>query len=345
MTCTPSRPFGETAYFLRDVMVAKVLGAALANGAIDRLAAGPLSLAELRRSFGLATNGAALLAAGLEHGKIAERKGTALHLSQRFRAALEWRDLLEARLEFASIVLPDFTELTTALLGTSEDFMAQSATFDLFRYDRAKHRSAENHIATKRWVRLLSVLSRYEADGFLHLLDRKEANQIIDVGGNGGVLANALCAAWPGCKAQVFDLPVVCDIGREMQGTSAPEVQKVTFVEGDLRHDALPAGADLIVFKSILHDWPDRNIAEFLGKAASSLKPGGRIAIFERMPFTFDTAMPALHDLPNLMFMHVLRPPSLYRGILNSLGLVTVQQDTIDLDMPFCLTVAVKDKP
>lgn len=342
MTIDPGHPFRETAFFLRDVMGAKMLSIALANGVIDRLASGTLSLAELRRCFGLAPAGAALLASSLVNGGIAERQGSALRLSERFSRVLGWRDLLEARLEFASIVLPDFTRLTAALLGTGDEFMAQSATFDLFRYDRAKHRSPENRAATARWVRLLSVLSRYEVAGLLALLDRADVRRIVDVGGNGGVVAHALCSAWPEATAQVFDLPVVCDIGRELQAALETVGHAVSFVEGDLRHDRLPEGADLIVFKSVLHDWPDRSITEFLEKAAAALKPGGRIAIFERIPFAFDTAMPAFHDLPNLMFMHMLRPPALYRAMLNGIGLADIQQDIIDLDMPFCLTVATK---
>ena len=344
MTAHPSLPFDETANFLRDAISAKLLSAALKTGVIDRLIAGPLSLPELRRRFGFAPTGADLLAAGLDHCGIIERSGSALKLTPRFSAALGWRDLLEARLEFAATVLPDFTELTVPLLGSGNEFMAQSATFDLFRYDRAKHRSPENHAATMRWVRLLSTLSRYEAAGLLHLLDRGGAQHIVDVGGNGGVLAQALCAAWPGAQAAVFDLPVVCDIGREMQssGAAVPMVGPLTFVEGDLRHDPLPAGADLVVFKSVLHDWPNRDIAAFLGKAAASLNPGGRIAIFERLPFKFDTALPAFHDLPNLMFMHVLRQPSLYRDLLGGLGFEQISQQAIALDMPFCLTVATK---
>ncbi|MEY3624162.1 MAG: hypothetical protein RLZZ407_1721 [Pseudomonadota bacterium] len=323
-------------------MGAKVLATALQAGVIDRLIVGPLSMAELSRRYAFAPAGRSFVAAGLKHAGIVDVTESVMHLSPRFRTALQWRDLLEARLELAAIVLPDFTELTSALLGTGEDFMAQSATFDLFRYDRAKHRSDENRAATERWVRLLSVLSRYETDGLLQLLERGQTNQIIDVGGNGGVLAQILCGAWPGSQAQVFDLPVVCDIGRDMQSGSGSGAQMVTFVEGDLRHDPLPKGADLIIFKSVLHDWPDRDIAAFLSKASESLKTGGRIAIFERTPFTFDAAMPAFHDLPNLMFMHVLRPHALYAGILDSLGMASVQQKQIELDMPFCLTQAVK---
>lgn len=342
MISCPSLPFRETAFFLRDVMSAKVLATALQAGVIDRLAVGPLSMAELSRRYAFAPAGKSFIAAGLKHAGIVDVTETAMHLSPRFRAVLEWRDLLETRLELAAIVLPDFTELTAALLGTGEDFMAQSATFDLFRYDRAKHRSDENRAATERWVRLLSVLSRYEADGLLKLLEQGATKHIIDVGGNGGVLAHALCGAWSDCRAQVFDLPVVCDIGRDMQNGDGLGTHMVTFVEGDLRHDPLPEGADLILFKSVLHDWPDRDIAAFLSKAVESLKTGGRIAIFERTPFTFDAAMPAFFDLPNLMFMHVLRPPRLYAEILDNLGMTSIQQEQIELDMPFCLTQAIK---
>lgn len=341
MTADPGLPFRETAHFLRDTMGAKLLASALRKGIIDRLITGPLSEAELRRRFGIAPAGASLLIAGLQRAEVIDQQGSALRLSQRFGHMLQWLDLLWVRLEFASLVQADFTELTSELLGTGEEFMAKSQTFELFRYDRAKHRSVENRAATERWVRWLSVLSRYEAAGLLRLLEQAGARRILDLGGNSGALAHAICAEWGDCEAQVFDLPVVCDIGRTMHAAHQ-SAQAVSFVEGDLRGDTLPLGADLILFKSVLHDWPDRDIAAFLEKAASSLAPHGRIAIFERMPFNFAERMPGFVDLPNLMFMHALRPPALYQTMLSKLGLEIVQQTSIELDMPFALTVARK---
>ena len=76
--------------------------------------------------------------------------------------------------------------------------------------------------------------------------------------------------------------------------------------------------------------------------AARALKPGGRIVVFERAPFDFSDGLPAYHDLPNLMFMHFLRPPGVYRAMLEGLGLKIEQESQLVLDMPFFLLSARK---
>jgi SAM-dependent methyltransferase len=337
----PRQPFRATEPFLQDVIAGKFLSTAFVLGLIERLIAAPASDAEIARSLGLTRRGADLLLAALANIGVISRRPGSCNLTDAFSAALQWRDLLEARLQFAELVLPDLAGLTTPLIGSGEEFMARSATFELFRYDRAKHRTPDNLAATARWVDLLTVLSRYEANGLLHLLERKNAERLLDVGGNSGALMEEVLRFWPGSAGYVFDLPVVCELGRQRM-TQRGASDRITFVEGDLRQDSLPGNMDLILFKSVLHDWSDAQISAFLGKAAASVRPGGRIAIFERLPFDFSTRMPRYHDLPNLMFFQVFREPRLYFQLLESVGLEVVQHEALDLDMPFFLIVGQK---
>ena len=153
-------------------------------------------------------------------------------------------------------------------------------------------------------------------------------------------MARAVCAAYPGVQATVFDLPVVCELGRaHVQGT--PEAARIRFVEGDMRRDALPGGMDVVLFKSVLHDWPDAEARGLIDAAARALKPGGRLVIFERLPF--DLARPlAYHDISNLMFLHFLRTPDLYRTHLVANGFAIEAEARITLDMPFFLLAAKK---
>jgi SAM-dependent methyltransferase len=340
MTVDPGLAFRTVAPFLTEVVASRLLSAAFEAGVIDRLVAAPLT-AEQLEALGLAPRGADLMRLGLRASGAAEDKDGRLFLTPAFRAALAYRDLIETKLAFADLVLADLGELALPLLGTGGEFMARSQTFQLFRYDRAKNRSPENHAATARWVALTTALTRYEASGLLQLLDFAGVERLLDVGGNSGELARALAGAHPHLEATVFDLPVVCDIGRAHLAKTT-EAGRVSFVEGDLRADPLPDGADLITFKSVLHDWPDDHASSFLAKAMRALKPGGRIVVFERAPFDFSGGLPAYHDLPNLMFMHFLRAPETYRGMLERLGLKIEQQSEITLDMPFFLLVARK---
>ena len=114
-----------------------------------------------------------------------------------------------------------------------------------------------------------------------------------------------------------------------------------SFVEGDARRDPLPAGMDVALFKSVLHDWPEDGARHLLDAAAKALKPGGQIVIFERLPFELERHL-GYHEISNLMFLHHLRKPDFYRARLAATGFDIVAEAQIELDMPFFLLAGKK---
>jgi ubiquinone/menaquinone biosynthesis C-methylase UbiE len=191
------------------------------------------------------------------------------------------------------------------------------------------------------WMRLTTALSRYEAEAVEMLHDFSAHQRMLDVGGNSGEFALRLCRRNPGLRATIFDLPMVCEIGME-HVLGEPEHDRMGFIKGDIRQDALPAGYDLISFKSMLHDWPDKEASLFLAKAVQALPPGGRIVIFERGPMRFKDIAPPMSLLPTLLFFRSYRPASDYRILLGQLGMVDIQSRDIDLDSSFYLVTARK---
>jgi SAM-dependent methyltransferase len=270
--------------------------------------------------------------------EVLRENGRHVELTDGFREALAFRDLIETKLRFADLVLPDVAGLLRPFLQEGGEFLANSTVFDLFRYDRAK---AEGDLeATRRWVSLTTGLTRYESAGLLKLFTFPERAGVLDIGGNSGELARAICAAYPHVSATVFDLPLVCEIGRGHL-KAAPEAARVRFVEGDARHDDLPGGMDVAIFKSVLHDWPEAGARHLLDAAARALNPGGQIVIFERLPFDMSRHL-AYHEISNLMFLHHLRSPEFYRARLAATGFDITAQAQVDLDMPFFLLAAKK---
>jgi SAM-dependent methyltransferase len=333
----PGKPFRAIEPFLKDMLMARMLAEALAMGVIDAL---PATREALARRFALTTRGLELMQALLERAGVLTTEGGRLVLTGGFREALAFRDLMEIKLRFADLVLPDVAGLLRPFLQDGGEFLANSAVFELFRYDRAKQNGAENLAATRRWVSLTTGLTRYESAGLLELFTFPPAANILDIGGNSGELARVICAANPGVHATVFDLPLVCQIGREHL-KHAPEAARIRFVAGDARHDALPGGMDVAIFKSVLHDWPEAGARHLLDSAARALKPGGQIVIFERLPFDVSRHL-AYHEISNLMFLHHLRTPDFYRARLAATGFDIAAQTQITLDMPFFLLVAKK---
>lgn len=343
----PVSAFALTAPFLRFPAVAGVLEAGFARGWLDRLARGPLAPASLE---GVTPQGAALMAMLLEAGGVAGRDSLGrLVLTDAFRRALGVRDLLEAQLWFARLASGDLGARMAEFLTDPGAFRAGSAIFDLFRYDRCLDVTPENMAAARAWVRYTSALTRHEAGAALDRLDLSGVARFLDIGGNSGAFAAAACARAPDLRAEVFDLPVVCALGREMLAGRA-EAARVTFRPGDLRGgrlDGVAPGVDLVGFKSILHDWPLGSALDFIRMGAGMLAPGGRVVIYERCAMTPDTC-PDLLDhgaQANMVFQPFYRAPEVYRERLADLGLRELACHRLRLDMDFMLIEAEAGRP
>ncbi len=340
----PVSGFAATAPFLRSAALAAALEFAFSRGWVDRLARGPLSPASLLGEAVTAQGGALLLMLLTEGGVLARDSLGRLAPTPAFRRALAVRDLLEAQLWFARLAAGDLGAGFADFLTDPEAFRARSAVFGLFRYDRCLEVTPENLAAARPWVRYTSVLTRHEAGAALDLLDLSGVRRMLDVGGNSGAFAAAACARAPELRAEVFDLPVVCALGREMLA-ARPEAARITFRPGDLRSGGLAGvapGLDLISFKSILHDWPLEAALDFLTMGARLLAPGGRVLIYERCAMTPESC-PGLLDhgaQANMVFQPFYRPPEVYRQRLAGLGLRELACHRLRLDMDFMLIVA-----
>lgn len=338
----PDYPFLCVDAFLRDMVSARALASALETGLIDALAEGPRHPEqELASRLQMEPRGLSFLTDVLRASGVLATNDGAVALSPAFQRALAYRDLLEARLRFALMVLPDYHAHLTTLLREPGAFVEKARIFDLFRYDRCYEATPENLTRTRRWVQLTTVLTKYEAQALLahHAFDGYR--RMMDVGGNSGELSRRICAAAPSLQATVIDLPVVCAIGREnLAGT--PEQDRVSFRPTDFRKEALPTGHDLVCFKSVLHDWPPADAAELIDKAAAALAPGGTFLIFERGPISVGDAPPIFAELPNLLFLYYLRSPESYVDRLRAAGLTDISIRRIDLEMPFHLVTARK---
>jgi SAM-dependent methyltransferase len=327
--------------FLETEIEARALALALSLGLIDRLATeGAVARSALHAASGM-PEAAFVLFMQLLAGNDVIRDGEAVRLSPAFRDVLVYRDLLESRLWFLNLVAPDIHGLFPELLRDVPQFMARARVFELFRYDRCLEATPANLAAAAQWVGYTTALTRYEAPACLDRLALGDARRLLDVGGNSGEFARQACTRFSGLRATVFDLPVVCALGRR-HVAAAGAAGQVVFHEGDLRADALPAGHDVVSFKSVLHDWPPEHAAAFLGKAAEALEPGGRLVIFERMPLDLSGARPAYSTVADLVFLPFFRRPDFYAGHLAELGFADIVVERVDIGTPFALVTARK---
>lgn len=326
--------------YLRTLVDARVLRTGFEVGLIDLLLERPCARSEAERMLGLDAAGAGLLAQLLAaNGVVTEWDGV-LRLDERFRGALRYRDLLEAKLDFAGFTINDFADLFTTLIRDPRGFAGQARLFELFDYRRCLDFTAENYERTRGWMRLTSALTRYESRACMQLHDFSRFRRMLDVGGNSGEFVLQVLRRHRDLEGTVFDLPLVCEIGMEHVLTE-PEHERIAFFKGDIRNDVLPRGYDLIAFKSMLHDWPVEEASRFVAKAARALEPGGTLLIFERGPLSFD-GVPPFSMLPILLFFRSYRVPDGYEKQLAALGFEAIERREIVLDTPFFLVTARK---
>jgi hypothetical protein len=114
------------------------------------------------------------------------------------------------------------------------------------------------------------VLPAYDFSRFEH---------IVDVGGSEGVmLAGALRAA-PRARGVLLDLPEV--IARGQQAVARHGLgDRLQAVGGDFRAE-VPAGGDLYILKTILHDWDDDGSVTILRNVRQAARPGAKIVVIE----------------------------------------------------------------
>ncbi|HVB16355.1 MAG TPA: methyltransferase, partial [Stellaceae bacterium] len=252
-----------------------------------------------------------------------------------------YRDLLLMRIEFADLVWPDIHNLFTELLTDPRQFMARSRVFELFRYDRCLDITPANLEATRRWTKFTTCLTRYEAGAAWSRVGLAGVRDFVDLGGNTGEFALQACRRNPALRAVVVDLPVVCEIGRRhVAEMPDDEAQRIAFFASDLREGALPAPADLVAFKSVLHDWPDDDARRLLARAGRIVRPGGRLLIFERAAIDFRGRRIPYALAPELAFLHSLRPADLYLATLGELGFVAIEHRQLALEMDYHLITA-----
>lgn len=329
--------------FLNSLVAVRAIKTAFELRLLDRLQEQSFTTNQLAEHLAIERRGLALLLELLRANRVVDLKpvlpaaaGPLVELTQDFRRALNFRDLLEAKIDFANHVAPDVLDHFTELIANPALFMRRARLFDLFDYGRCIDPTPENLASTRQWMRLTTCLTRYEAKACFAQHDFGRYRRMLDIGGNSGEFALQACKKHAHLEATIFDLPVVCAIGRE-HVRAEPEAGRIRFQEGDALTDPLPSGFDVITFKSVLHDWPDANAKHLITRASNALGPGGTMLIFERGPL--DVSASTLHFgmIPMLLLFRSFRAPTLYQEQLAIAGLREIQTQVIELEMPFFL--------
>ncbi|MCC3779779.1 methyltransferase [Streptomyces sp. UNOB3_S3] len=148
----------------------------------------------------------------------------------------------------------------------------------------------------------MSQATRTAADVIPHHYDFGRFGTVVDVGGGDGTLLAAILRAHPGPRGVVHDS---AEGLAQAAGRFARDglTDRVTLETGDF-FASVPAGGDLYLLKSVIHDWDDERCATILRHIRAVVPDDGALLLVEPvMPATVPgdaSALPYLSDL-NMM--------------------------------------------
>ncbi len=129
--------------------------------------------------------------------------------------------------------------------------------------------------------RAMTSISGMIAQGVVDSYDFSRFGTIVDVGGGAGKLLVTILARYPDAHGVLFDQPEVV--------AAAPPM----LVEADVSHrcevvggsffEALPAGGDAYLLKSIIHDWPDAESIEILRRCRRAMRDDATLLLVEQL--------------------------------------------------------------
>ena len=244
-----------------------LIGTAVETGLADALASGPRSLAELVELLGTDERGTMALLAGLVTFGLVERDGDAFGLTA--QGALLGSDHPDS---IAQIVLKEwfFYRLWADLPDAVRTGRAQTGPW--------RERLENDPPQAESFLRALDDLCTLFGGELPGLAALEGQGTLLDVGGGAGSHAANLLKENPALEATVLDLPGAEPVLRERH----PDLE---FVAGDFDQAQFgrPEGEawDYVLLSNILHDHPAEYNKRLVSEAASLLKPGGSLVIYE----------------------------------------------------------------
>ncbi len=135
--------------------------------------------------------------------------------------------------------------------------------------------------AAARFNAAMTGFSSHETAAILEAYDFSNARNVVDIGGGHGALLAALLRAHPQMSGTLFDLPSVLAGAASVLGEMGI-AERARTVAGDF-FDEAPAGADLYVMKSVLHNWDDTDAERILSTCRAAMAPEARLLVIERV--------------------------------------------------------------
>jgi hypothetical protein len=303
-------------------LYAAALAAAARLGIADRLAAGPLSVADLAGLTGTQTGplGDLLrLLAGV--GVFAEQ------VDGRFANSPDSEPLQSthpySQRHFCRLLGEEYQPVFTALrhtLETGEPACDRVLGTDLYQY-LARHPDAR-----RVYDLAMADLARPVGPLLAAALDFSAVRRVVDIGGGHGMLLRGLLGCHPHLQGVCVDRPEVCArAASDLAAADAGLAGRLSFVAGDLFAPISVVG-EVYLLKNVLHNWGDDDCRQVLSAQAQTLAAAAgyapvRLLVIEALS---DGALaPAYRAVDALVQRVLCRPGASARGLDNLCALIT----------------------
>ena len=125
----------------------------------------------------------------------------------------------------------------------------------------------------------MTSFSASEIEPVVATYDFSGIHKLVDVAGGFGSMLAAVLRANPRMHGVLFDAPSVIEGARREIGSSGV-ADRCELVGGDF-FAAVPAGADAIMMKHIIHDWDDEHSLQILKNCHAALTQGGKLLVID----------------------------------------------------------------
>jgi hypothetical protein len=300
--------------------VTSVIYVAARLGLADLLSNGAKPLAELARATGADQPALARLLAALSAIGICARFEPDSYGLTELGTALA----ADAKPSFKAWAIFEGEMLSSSWSGMLDTIMTGKTAAELLGFNSSFEMMAGKPENVNKFNAAMADLTGLVTSDVLAAYDFSRIAHLMDVGGGSGELIGAIARRYSHIRGTVLDL-VRCGEAASAHLAGLGVDDRVSFVAGDFFR-SVPAMADAIILKSVIHDWDDRRSRAILQNCRQALPGQGTLLLVERLlPQTPDVG--EAHRSHALSDLNMLRGPggmerteTQYRDLLGDAG-------------------------
>ncbi len=146
----------------------------------------------------------------------------------------------------------------------------------------------------------MTALNDRKTQAILDVYDFSDVRLLADIGGGNGSTLIRILERYPALYGVLFDLAEVA--GRARLGLELAGLAHRCVVSSGSFLDSVPKGADVYLFRHILHNWDDPSVEQILRNTRDAMDPGAKLLVVERIiPPGNDPLFGKLQDLTMLV--------------------------------------------